>query len=249
MKYKALIFDLDGTAIETKKDALPTEELINLIKKIKSKFIVSIATGRPFNLCQHLVELLAINQPCIVAGGTQIINPVTNEIIWTKIINRDDVEKIINLCKQFPYETIFGNEVVGTTATNKTIIDTNVIYIMNVDSQDYQYLLNQLNSLENVIAHEAGSYVLGKFDIHITHKQAGKMNALKKWLTIKNLKKEEVIAVGDRGNDIPLFNNAGLKVAMGNATDDLKHQADYIAPSVTDNGLVDVINKFIIPNI
>lgn len=38
----------------------------------------------------------------------------------------------------------------------------------------------------------------------------------------------------------------GLKVAMGNATEDLKAIADYIAPSVDDDGVVDVIAKFIL---
>lgn len=39
---------------------------------------------------------------------------------------------------------------------------------------------------------------------------------------------------------------SGLKVAMGNAVDDLKAIADYIAPSVNEDGIVDVIEKFIL---
>ena len=38
----------------------------------------------------------------------------------------------------------------------------------------------------------------------------------------------------------------GLKVAMGNAVDDLKAIADYIAPTVDEDGVADVINKFIL---
>lgn len=40
----------------------------------------------------------------------------------------------------------------------------------------------------------------------------------------------------------------GLRVAMGNAVDDLKAIADYIAPSVDDDGLAEVIEKFILSN-
>lgn len=39
---------------------------------------------------------------------------------------------------------------------------------------------------------------------------------------------------------------AGLKVAMGNAIDDLKAIADYIAPTVQEDGVVDVIEKYIL---
>jgi hypothetical protein len=38
----------------------------------------------------------------------------------------------------------------------------------------------------------------------------------------------------------------GLKVAMGNAVPELKAIADYIAPSVTDDGMATVIEKFIL---
>jgi len=33
---------------------------------------------------------------------------------------------------------------------------------------------------------------------------------------------------------------------MGNAVDDLKAIADYIAPTVEEDGVVDVINKFVL---
>ena len=38
----------------------------------------------------------------------------------------------------------------------------------------------------------------------------------------------------------------GLKVAMGNAHGDLKMIADYIAPSVDEDGVADVVQKFIL---
>ncbi|HXS15232.1 MAG TPA: HAD hydrolase family protein, partial [Candidatus Saccharimonadales bacterium] len=57
---------------------------------------------------------------------------------------------------------------------------------------------------------------------------------------------EEIIGIGDGHNDFPLLMACGLKVAMGNAVDDLKAIADYIAPSVDEDGVADVIEKFIL---
>ena len=56
----------------------------------------------------------------------------------------------------------------------------------------------------------------------------------------------EIIGVGDGYNDFPLLMACGLKVAMGNAVEDLKAIADYIAPSVEEDGVADVIDKFIL---
>jgi hydroxymethylpyrimidine pyrophosphatase-like HAD family hydrolase len=61
-----------------------------------------------------------------------------------------------------------------------------------------------------------------------------------------HLKKDEIIGVGDGYNDFPLLMACGLKVAMGNAVPDLKEIADYIAPSVVEDGVVDIISKFIV---
>ena len=61
-----------------------------------------------------------------------------------------------------------------------------------------------------------------------------------------NIKTEETIGVGDGFNDIPFIQETGFKVAMGNAVDDLKAIADYIAPTVEEDGVAHVIEKFVL---
>ena len=56
----------------------------------------------------------------------------------------------------------------------------------------------------------------------------------------------EVMAIGDGGNDIPLLSSAGLAVAMGNASDELKAVADYITLDVDHNGVAAAISKFLL---
>ncbi len=58
--------------------------------------------------------------------------------------------------------------------------------------------------------------------------------------------RNEIIGVGDSYNDFPLLMACGLKVAMGNAAPELKEIADYIAPTVEEDGVVDVIKRFVL---
>lgn len=51
----------------------------------------------------------------------------------------------------------------------------------------------------------------------------------------------EICAVGDDVNDIPMIQAAGLGVAMGNALDEVKAVADRIAPCHDSDGLVEVV--------
>ncbi len=63
-----------------------------------------------------------------------------------------------------------------------------------------------------------------------------------------NIKREEVICIGDNENDLSMINYAGLGVAMGNAIDSLKEKADYITESNDKNGVAKVIYEFVLKN-
>ena len=65
------------------------------------------------------------------------------------------------------------------------------------------------------------------------------------WVKYWNLKDEEILAIGDQNNDIALLEAGGIKVAMGNATKELKSIADYITNSVENDGFVKAIEKFV----
>ncbi len=54
----------------------------------------------------------------------------------------------------------------------------------------------------------------------------------------------EVVAIGDERNDIPMLEEAGLGIAMGNARDEVKAAADFVTLSVDEDGAACAINKF-----
>jgi hydroxymethylpyrimidine pyrophosphatase-like HAD family hydrolase len=70
---------------------------------------------------------------------------------------------------------------------------------------------------------------------------------ISKWSAVQHLARdwgiadEEICAVGDDVNDIPMVRGAGLGVAMGNAVAELKAAADRVAPCHDSDGLVEVV--------
>ena len=60
------------------------------------------------------------------------------------------------------------------------------------------------------------------------------------------IKQEEVICMGDAGNDIHMIEYAGLGVAMGNAFPEVKEIASYVTKTNEENGVAHVINKFVL---
>jgi hydroxymethylpyrimidine pyrophosphatase-like HAD family hydrolase len=82
--------------------------------------------------------------------------------------------------------------------------------------------------------------------IQVTHIRADKEHAVRELLNLLGIDKKHTLAIGDGNNDIPLFRSARVKVAVGNASELLKAEADYIVGSVTDDGFAEAINKFVI---
>ena len=59
-----------------------------------------------------------------------------------------------------------------------------------------------------------------------------------------NFRNCSAIAFGDGGNDSSMILQAGIGVAMGNAIDALKQQADYVTTSVDDDGILNALRHF-----
>ena len=51
----------------------------------------------------------------------------------------------------------------------------------------------------------------------------------------------------DSYNDLPLLEVCGLRIVMGDAPDELKAIADYVAPSIDEDGLAVAIEEFVLP--
>ena len=80
----------------------------------------------------------------------------------------------------------------------------------------------------------------------ITKKNINKWVALEKLAEKLDIKREEIIAIGDNMNDIEMIKNAGLGIAMGNAADEVKEVADHITASYTEEGVKQAIEKFVL---
>ena len=60
----------------------------------------------------------------------------------------------------------------------------------------------------------------------------------------EGLDPDHTIAFGDGGNDTSMIRQAGIGIAMGNAIDELKQQADYVTTTVDEDGILNALRHF-----
>ena len=87
---------------------------------------------------------------------------------------------------------------------------------------------------------------VGYFYTEVSSKNVDKWYAIEKVMQIENIKKEEVMALGDNNNDIVMIKNAGLGVAMGHSNNEVKKVADYITENNNEDGVAKAIEKYVL---
>lgn len=128
------------------------------------------------------------------------------------------------------------------------IEDTQVIsiFIPKIDHSDIDNIEDDLRKIKSIALHRMPSWEKGFVSLDITDGKVSKLHAISDIFKILNIESHEAIGVGDSYNDYPLLMACGLKIAMGNAVSELKEIADFIAPSVEDDGVATVIEKYIL---
>lgn len=76
---------------------------------------------------------------------------------------------------------------------------------------------------------------------------ANKGDALKLLAGRLNVDLARVLAVGDNENDIPMMRAAGFAVAMGQATAVVQREADWVAPTLAQDGAAVALERFLLP--
>lgn len=247
-KYKALMLDLDGTTIPNEFYGKPSKKVKQAITMGRKKIHIGIATSRPYFHLNGLHDELKLSGPSIIHGGAQIMNFTTGRIYLEQRIAKEDMKRIFSIAKKMSLSLSVDEKDGGAPASKE---NTNhpqlgaIVFGIKSEKQADEFC-DALAKLPEISTHKIVSWTKGYFDVGISHVEATKQYAILEVAKILGIETHEIIGVGDGYNDFPLLMACGLKVAIGNAVPELKAIADYIAPSVDEDGVADVIEKFIL---
>lgn len=268
MAYKILVLDIDGTLTNSRKEITP-KTLAALRKLQQRDEIIVLASGRPTAGILPVAEQLELSKYggyILSYNGAKIIDCVTDEIIYQKTLPKDMIpilyeEAIHHNLGMITYK---DNLVICGTRVDEYIekeAQVNRIEIKTTDSfADYvtfdvnkclmtgepDYLAKVEILLQNKYGNKLSIYRSEPYFLEIMPMNIDKAYSLRKLLKHLNLSKKELICMGDGFNDRSMIAYAGLGVAMSNAQDVVKKDADYITYSNDKDGVAHVIEKFIL---
>jgi len=265
--YKLMAVDLDGTLLdEEKKISERCRENVRRLKEMGKKFV--LATGRPMRGILSYIETLDLsdeNDYVVIYNGALVLNTKGDKILYNQPVSLDSYKELYELSKRFgvnihalanekvltpkynPYteiESAFNHIPIIEGPVDEVDPSTNIIKVMFVDEPE---------KLDSVIPLLPG-WVKEKYSIlrsapiflEFLDKNVNKGVGVSIIANELGIKPEEVICIGDAGNDIAMIKYAGLGVAMGNATEEVKAAADYVTAANTEDGVAKVIEKFML---
>jgi 5-amino-6-(5-phospho-D-ribitylamino)uracil phosphatase len=246
-----IIFDIDGTAVDSPKQNLPSKRLVNAVRDLQETHLLCAATGRPWSYARPVLHELGLTEPCIISSGAQICNPRTGGIIWQSNLDNkasQEVARILNNhpgLREYPKCRVLlddydlgshfsGGLKAGSLEIGGSAYCIHIVFVPDNVAIDVQA---RLSLVDNVTCTLAVAQAPGLKDLHITSSDATKEHAVGRLLELAGLEKYAAIGVGDGHNDLHLFNAVNHKVAMGNAVDELKRVAHEVLGSVEEDGL------------
>ncbi len=251
MKYRAVVIDLDGTAVDSPQQKLPSQRLIDASKKLlDSEVEIFAATGRAESFARPLLETLPTSEYAIIAGGTRILDKKIGEDAWACLISQEKIREILAILKDKKYGFLWNDSTEddylgGGWPLSDFDLNTPTYFfeVCFVPDNKAPELVRELEQIDSLTAVMVVAQRPGTRDIHIIDQYATKEHAIAKLSKLTKIPTTQMIGIGDGHNDLHLFNAVKYKVAMGNAVDDLKAAADLVIGDVKEDGLAEFFEK------
>ncbi len=268
--YNMLVLDIDGTLVGSDKTiSEKTREAI--IKAQQRGKIVAIASGRSIAGIRKTASNISLEQYggyVIAYNGTTVVNCKTGECIYNQMVPKELVKPVYEAAKRVNAGIVVYNdntkEMISGNGLNEYIkIDAEACNVTINEVSDFVKAINfpfnkfllsgkpeHMAEVEKIMAKEFGDrlnvFRSDPFYVELLPRYVDKGVAVEKLVKL-DIQREKVICIGDSYNDLPMLRFAGMGVAMGNAQQEVKEMADYVTASNDEDGIVNVIDKFMTP--
>ena len=262
-KIKLIALDLDGTTLTRNGLTRRTKETLE--EAIENGLDVVIATGRPYSALPETVKTIKGLEHIIISNGAHIVRPLTGEFLYSNYVEREAILRVRDMLmeRNFPVEVFTEGRAYVDRELYEDVKKNGSTYLAAryilrtrepVD-RIYDFWFEHADSIENVniqfehqedkaemksILEKAEGITLTSSTYHnleVGGETTSKASALEEICRMKGLTMENIMAVGDSPNDGTMIREAGIGVAMENATADILDDADITAPSNDDEGV------------
>lgn len=257
---KLIATDIDGTILIPEGEF--TQGVRDCIKSLCDKGVkVVLVTGRMRASAQLIVSELGLSTPFVSYQGGLVTKG--DDVLYERYLLPEQAERIIEWAHSEKIHINFYNDDILYSEADDYEIQRytsvqHVDYKVKPFSEIKKDNVNKILAIDYFDSERIGRYekeVPKLFPelyiikstpnfLEFSNKEASKYCAVKFLQNYWGINEDEVLCIGDQNNDIELLKAGGIKIAMGNATEELKKVADYTTDTVYNDGFVKAVSRF-----
>ena len=270
MEIKLICMDLDGTALQSDRKSFSPRLTAALDAAHAKGIAIAPVTGRQYGLLPPAVTgHPAWENLVVTCNGGQVYRLGTGERLFGLDIEEKSLEQLLEISEKFhipvefsvdsrlhltqesydaqlPHENLRFH-VHTILAQSGVIVDSLMpLCRRTVEKAQFPWIPPEIGKdVEAALKSVAVSAVWSSgTSMEITHPEACKGNSLAALCRLLGIPVENVLALGDSGNDESMLRAAGLGIAMGNAPDFIKALADAVSEPYDRDGAAIAIEKY-----
>jgi len=270
-EIRLLVVDLDGTVVGASNQI--SARVKQAVQAVQAQGIpVAIATGRMYQSARRFHADLGSTLPLMSYQGALIKDPADDTLHRHWHLPKVYAQQLLEFYEQpsvreevsvhfYIDDQLYVREITAETEAYaarsniepiavgdlRTLLDADLTKIL-AQSSNVALIDDLLAKLRQRYT-PTELYLTKSVDIFLeaTHPDVNKGNAVRYLAeNILGLHADQVMAIGDNFNDFEMLQYAGIGVAMGNAPEGVQAIANWVAPSVEEDGAAIAIEKFIL---
>jgi hypothetical protein len=263
---RLFLADVDGTLVT--QDKVLTDEAIAAVRRLREAGVLfALTSGRPPKGMEMLVAPLQIDTPIAAFNGGLMVDK-DMQVLEQRVIPEDLVVPVADHMRSFdldvwlyrgadwyvpdPKGPHVDREAWTVKFEPKVMKDglhgltEGVVKLVGV-SDDHDAIDKAASAAVKKFGDHVTAAASQPYYLDVTHPQANKGEVVRYLARSFTLEPEEIATIGDQPNDILMFKESGLAIAMGNADPEVKEAAHETSRSNEDEGFAYAVVHFILP--
>jgi hypothetical protein len=264
-RISLVVSDVDGTLLTT--DKVLTERSREAVSRLGAAGIgFSVVSSRPPFGLGMLVEPLALRLPMGAYNGGALVMPDLS-VLEQRVLPPDTAGEAIAIFRSFALDIwVFAGDrwLVADPVGAYVEWETQTIHVRPTVVQRLEDHLDAVAKLVGVshdfallaacepvarraVGERASIARSQSYYLDVTPAGTNKGIAVAELARRLGIPEAEIATLGDMENDVAMFRQSGLSIAMGNASPEVKHAADMATLSNDEDGFAVAVERLILP--
>jgi Cof subfamily protein (haloacid dehalogenase superfamily) len=261
---RLVVADVDGTLVTPDKVLTPRARAV--VRTITEAGIAfTITSGRPPLGMKTLIDDLDLRDPVAAFNGGLVVRPDLS-IIREHLITRQAAESVIKILTKHELDVwVYGDNdwyvrsrhgphvdrEEWTVKFPPTVVSTyeglldRVVKIVGV-SDDDEVMARCVTEVQRQFGQHVSAALSQPYYLDVTHPKANKGEVISALSALLAIPSAQIATIGDMPNDVLMFKQSGLSIAMGSASADVQRAATFVTTSNTEEGFARAMEQFVL---